>query len=185
MRFKSFIEKYFSINLSDYPNIGIDLEINKLLFFLMLGLVAAVFIINFSRTYMKLLVTRLTRYSCNSEDTARTLEELKLDNIFVRYILSNNKRIKDTVSRVGEKSYTYEEYVELSQDKKFKEEKIDFATAKFFISEDRRAAADELLNMKDASLFATVLFALFIFSLFVCLILLMPELLPWINSLYG
>ncbi len=183
MDFKSFYEKYFLLNLKDYPNIGIDLEINKILFCIILGIIAASFIINFIRGTCKSVITKLTRHNSYAEDSAKTLGELKINSPLTRYILKTNKRLLSIIKRVGEKSYTYEEYVAMTKEKGYKEEKIDFETARFYIAEDKRDEAAGILNMKDTSFLSTVLFALLLLSMFVCLMFLMPEILPFINNL--
>jgi len=49
MGFYYFYEEYFSVNLKDYPNIGIDLEISKLLFYFCIGVMIAAIVLNYKR----------------------------------------------------------------------------------------------------------------------------------------
>lgn len=183
MSFKDFIDKYFFLNLKDFPNIAIDLEINKVIFSIALGLILASFIINLNRGAAKSLITKLTRHSAYSEDGAKTLEELKINPLIVKYLLSSNKRLSGIVRRVGEKTYTYEEYVSMTSKRGYKEEKVDFSSARFYIAEQKRDEASEILNMRDTSVISSILFALLILSVSVCIILLMPSILPFIDAL--
>ena len=46
MSFSEFYKNYICLNLKDYPNLKLDLEINKYLIATLLGLIIAIILIN-------------------------------------------------------------------------------------------------------------------------------------------
>ena len=58
----NFYEKYFLINLKDYSNIGLDLEINKILFCILVGAVLAIAIIGYRKAGISRVVKALLRH---------------------------------------------------------------------------------------------------------------------------
>ena len=183
MSFKAFYEKYFLLNLEDYPNFGISLEINKVMFFLVIGIIVAAFVINYNRNCAQQLVSKLMRHSAFDSDNAKTLGEMRITSFWTKHLLSSSARIKGIIKRSGEKIYTYDEYIAATKEKGYKEEKIDFETARFYIPEDKRDEATHIHEMKDTTLIGTILFALLMLALCVCLMFLMPEILPFLNNL--
>ena len=114
----SFFEKlyndYICLNLGDYPNIGVNFEINKLLIFVFIGLCVACFIIGKNQANVSLLLKKLMRAEAFGEDNGKTLAELGLsDNKSVKTLIEKNSGvIKKVVSVKGIKKMTYEEYIE-------------------------------------------------------------------------
>ena len=177
------LKKYFSINLNDYQNIGIDLEINKLLLAFTVGVIIAALAINFNQTGINLVVKRLLRKNALGVDSAITLGEMRIDGWRTRLLLSSSDRLKKLVGRVGEREYTYEEFVRLNKEKKYKEEKIDFATARFYLREEGIGRSRHIVEVGHTSMLNTVLFSILIFAIYVCISLLMPEILTVINNM--
>lgn len=183
MSFKEFFNYYFSVNLSDYPRIGIDLPINLILLAFMIGMIVTIIVVNIKTDTNIQLIKRLIRYEAFSEDTAKTIEEIKFNSLLTKLTLSSNGRITKIVKRVGAKEYTYEEYNEAIKTKSFKEEKIDFTEAKFFIPEETLSEAKELSYKKNPSLLNTILLCILIAIGVSCLIICMPEILTFIDKL--
>ena len=179
MIFKDIYEKYFLINLKDYPNIGINLEINVLVLAFTLGVVFASFMINYHRGYTYFTVKRLLRHGALDEKGAKTLDELGINSLSVRFALSRSGQLSKLVRRVGETHYTYEEYV---AKKNTKEGKIDFSTARFFLDETQLDRARHISEAEPPSLAKAILFAVMILAIGICLFLLMPEILTAINN---
>lgn len=182
MLIKEIYEKYFLINLNDYPNIGINLEINKLVIALTLGLVVASLLINYHRSYTYLAAKRLLRYGATDEKSAKTLKELGINIPSVRFALSRSGQLTKMIRRVGEPHYSYEEYIKAAKSRK-KEEKIDFDKALFYLDESHTDRARHISEGGTPSLLRSILFAFLILAIGGCLFLLMPEILTWINSL--
>lgn len=180
---REFYENYFSINLKDYPNIGVDLEISKIMFFFLVGLIAASFALNYFRGTMHSVIKALTRYSCFGEENAKTLSEINLDTKGVRYSLKDGSQLSRIVGRTGKKNYSYEEYLELSKDKNFKEEDIDFSTSRFFIIDEEKIRAEKILTAYSPSILRTAIFSTFMVALYMCLLFTMPDILSVVNNI--
>ena len=183
MTLYEFYNKYLSINLNDYSNIGIDLEISKILFCFLVGLIIVTVIINYRRASMILIIKKLLRHEVLSEDKAKTLSELDADNFGTRLSLRSDKRLLQVVKRAGEKQYTYEEYSALIKSKDFKEEKINFDEAKFYLNESTLDDAKKIVDAPAPSVVNTILFCVLLVAIYICIILIIPELLNLINNL--
>lgn len=180
----NFYEKYFLINLKDYSGFGIDLEINKILLFILIGALAAIILIGFRKAGMARVVKSLLRHEAKGEESAMSLDELKINTYAARLALSSQSgRLAKVISRVGAPNYTYEEYVALTKQKGFKEEKIDFATAKFYIEESKTDEAKRIYDRSDSPMFHTILTCVLLVALYTCLLFAMPGLLSFLSSL--
>lgn len=185
--FEKLVYDYFFINLKDYSNIGIDFEINIFLFILTVALCVCFFVVTIYRSSTQDIIRELARFGCKDESTAKSLGELGLDkSVFIKMSLSRESRLTRVVGRVGEKIFTYEEYVAESKQKGgVKREKIDFSTAKFYIREDQHDAAKHILESYGTSIPRTVLYCVLFISIYICVALVMPEILTAIDSFIG
>lgn len=130
---------YHFLNPKDYPNLGLDIYINIFYFCLFILTAAVMVFLHFQRRELFRFFTALSRHEAKDEASAKTIEGLRLKNsLLLRYILKYDNRIKRLVGVVGEKKYTYEEYMELLKKKQGKR----FATA---------AAANSEAGSKEAS----------------------------------
>ena len=178
-----FLNKYLNLNLKDYSNIGIDLEINKLLLCFLVGAIVASVLMSFNTTRINITVKKLLRRSALNEESALTLDELGINTWSIRRLLSASSQLKRLVARVGEPQYTYEEYIALTKKKGYKEEKIDFSLARFYLREDGLARSRHIVEVGQTSILNTVLFSVLLVAIYCCLALLMPEILTLINNL--
>ena len=183
MILKDIYEKYFLLNLKDYPNIGINLEINKLVIAFTIGIVVASLLINFHRSYTYLTVKRLLRHGALDQANAKTLDELGINVPSVRFALSRSGQLTKMVRRVGEPHYTYEEYVKELKKRNKKEEKIDFSSSLFYVDEGQLDRVRHISEAGSPSLFRSILFAFLLFVIGICIFLLMPEILTLVNNL--
>lgn len=201
---KKLYTKYFSVNLKDY-NIDIDFEINKFLFFIAIGLCVACIFINYYQRNTSLVLKKLIRLDAFSEDSAKTLAELRLSgNKAVKtLILKNSGAIKKVIGVVGRKKLSYEEYLTIEKQKKTKKKQstsakkesentdtsdietrskenniaeLDFSTAMVYILPEMREYAKRAIRF-DSSPIKTALYCIMIFSFFMVLILTMPYIL--------
>ena len=201
---KKLYTKYFSVNLKDY-NIDIDFEINKFIFFIAIGLCVACIFINYYQRNTSLVLKKLIRLDAFSEDSAKTLAELRLsENKAVKtLILKNSGAIKKVIGVVGRKKLSYEEYLTIEKQKKTKKKQstsvkkesentdtsdietrskenniaeLDFSTAKVYILPEMREYAERAIRF-DSSPIKTALYCVMIFSFFMVLILTMPYIL--------
>ena len=177
------IKLFFSVNLKDYENLKLDFEINKFILVAFIGVLIAIIISSIYRSSVYLLTSRLLRKEALGEDNAMTLSELGINLFRIRYVLSGNSRLKDIINRVGELKPTYEEYVAQMKAKKKTPDKIDFEEAKFYISLENTDKAKEIVLKSNTSVLNIILFCVLLFILTVALIILMPEILGWLNGI--
>lgn len=184
---REFIDRYFNINLKDYSNIGIDLNISLVLLFFFVGLCAAAMVVNHHRSYMATAVKQLIRHGADGEANAKTIGELGLGQIrSIRRALSRDGQLTKKVKRVGEERLTYEEYVALKKAKKLpKAEKIDFDTARFYISPDQKERAKSFYENNSSSVLKAILLCVLIMAVYFCLMLIMPGALKLLNGILG
>lgn len=182
MGFYYFYEEYFSVNLKDYPNIGIDLEISKLLFYFCIGVMIAAIVLNYKRACTVSLIKKLLRYNSTDEESAKTLAELNIKDIEAKVALSTG-RIERMIGISDKKEYTFEEYSALIKKKGFKDEKIDFNNAKLYIKKESLEEAKKIAEQKSPTVLNTILFCLFLISIYVCIALVVPEILNLINMI--
>ena len=177
----------FLINLKDYNNIDIDLEINVLLLFIFLALCVCFFVINHHRATIQLIVKQLVRHNATDEKGAKTLEELGLDgSISVKWMLRSGGQISKLVGRVGEKTYTYEQYKELMKQRGgAPKENVDFTTAKLYVREGAKERISFIVDTYGSSVLRTALYCVLILALYVCIALCMPEILSFVNNQLG
>ena len=174
----------FLINLNEYKNIGIDLYINVVLLCLFLLLCASFFVINHHRATTQLIVKQLIRHGATDAASAKTLEELGIDGSkSVKWMLKSAGQITKLVARVGEKTYTYEEYKALMNSKGgVPKEKIDLEEARFYVREESRERISFIIDTYGSSIIRTSLYCIFILAIYVCIALCMPEILTFIDG---
>jgi hypothetical protein len=150
-------------------------------------LCASFFLINHHRATTQLIVKQLIRHNANSEGSAKTLEELGLDGSrSVKWMLNAGGQINKLVARVGEKTYTYEEYKALMNSKGgVPKDKIDVATAKFYVRDEAKERISFIIDTYGSSVLRTSLYCIFVLAIYICLVLCMPEILSFINNQLG
>jgi predicted DNA-binding ArsR family transcriptional regulator len=135
---------------------------------------------------MALLIKQLIRHKATDEDSAVTLNKIGLgEKKGLRGMLAKDNRLTRMVQRVGQKKYTYEEYVAMQKEKRKEVEKIDFSEAKFFIPEENQKKAKHFHESYNGSLVKNILYCVLLLAFFVCLMFAMPEILNSINGLIG
>lgn len=194
---RNFYRNYICLNLNDFENISANLEINKVLFFLALGICAACFVLNYYQSVIALFLKKLIRAEATAENT-KTLSDLGLkeNKTLKRLILKDGGIIKRSVSVVGLKKLTFEEYKEAeARFKEAKKEKrngecvrpsiveINFDEARFYMTDEQRAYADHAYKTNDGSVIKTLLYCLVIMVLYFAVVLVMPSVLNAINNM--
>ena len=178
-------KKYFFLNLKDYPNIGVDIYINQVILIFTVGIIIASFLINYNRTGINLIVKRMLRKKALTSDSALTLDELGVNSFRTRSLLLGSGQLKKLVGRVGEETLSYEEYIKLTRNKKYKEERLDFTSARFYLREEMIGRSRHIVEVGTTSMLNAVLFAILLISVYICLSLLMPDILNFINNMLG
>ena len=178
------IKKYFAINLNDYENINFSLEINKVVLGTFVAMIVGVVLLSIYRGNSRLLVMQLTRHGATSEDSAKTLSELGLANSrAIKRILSGSNVITKTVTRVGTVKYDYDDYVKMDKKARAEAEKIDFANARFYISEKQSTRAAFIIERYTTSLSRTIAVCVLVAILCGCVMFCMPGILGVVDNL--
>lgn len=179
-------KKCFAINLGDYENIGINLEINVVVLGAFIAVILGVVFLNVYRGNLKLMIMQLTRHGATNEDGAKTLKELGLyDSRIIRRMLAGHNMLTQVVARVGATEYDYETYVKMSAQERKEAEKIDFDFARFYIKEGEINRAGFVIERYVVSLPRTLVTCVFIAILCGCVIAWMPGILNVVNDLIG
>ena len=101
--------RFFLVNLNEFPNIGIDLEINKILFCFLIGIVVTTVIFNYRTTVNSTLIKKLMRHESKNAENAKTLDELGINNFGTRQALSSTGgRLTKLIVRIDENSVSTE-----------------------------------------------------------------------------
>lgn len=196
----SFYKKYILINLNDYGFFGgFDFYVTVFIAALTVATCIGVFVGNTRKNRMIEIVKQLYRHGAVSEDTAKTLRELRIKcDTLTRHLLSDGTRLSRIAARVGARKLTYEEYVAEAKQAKLEKkkkkllrsekggrtsDKIDFEAARFYILPERDTEAKSIFSKSKTSLWQNVLICVFLVSLAVIITLLMPEILTLLNSL--
>jgi hypothetical protein len=178
------LKKIFAINLNDYENINVSLEINKAILGAFIALVVGVIMLDIYRGCTRTVIMQLVRHGAKTKEDAKTLSELKLENSRVtKKLLSGHNMLTRIVARVDEKEYGYDEYKALSKEEKKELEKIDFANARFYIREKSADRAAFITERYVTSVPRTVASCVFVAIICICVIACMPEILRLINNL--
>ena len=162
------------LNLNYYFK-GVDFQINIFLLAFALGMAAAAILVTVYKRNQSNIIRQLTRHCADSEETAKTLAEMRIDPGFiVKSSLSKRGQLSAIVAMVG--GFPFEKKAEGKR-----EEKIDFSTARFYIKSPDRAARineEKIPSYLNAALVATL-----IIVIAVVVTLFMPYILSFITGI--
>lgn len=179
----SFFKDFFFLNLGDYENFGISFPLGIFLIILTVALSLSLFIITYHNIYITALLKRLIRFGATSEAGAKTLSELGLEKVrSIRYALSRSGQLTFMVKKAGVSEITYEEYVEKIKKKDYREEKIDFNEARFYISEDKLDRAKKTVETNSTSWFKPAVLSAVFFAILILFAVFSEEILTFFNN---
>ena len=202
--FKKIYRNYVCVKLSDYKGFESELQINKLLFFVFLGLAVACLIINAHNNSVSVLLKKLTRIGAFGEEKSKKLSDLGLGSsrAIKRVLTSKSGVVKHLIAQKGVVPLSYEEYTELERSKKRlrglkrseKNQKIteiekklsgeiNFETAEFYIPENMKEASERFISEKSTTLAKGFVYAFLVLAFYVGVMFFMPTLLDWISKL--
>ncbi len=187
------------LNLNEYDCFeGFDFYVTLFIAILTVFICIGICVSNTRKNAMLTMVKQLYRHGATSEESAKSLKELRVKNtFFLRSLLSEGTRLSRIVLRVGAKNITYEEYIEEMKSHGFfkrkkraqasacdsvAEEKINFETAKFYISGEKDAEVKNILSKNVTTPWQNVLLCVFIVCISICIVFLMPEILHLVDS---
>lgn len=171
------------MNLNQYENFGLSFPIGIFLIFMTVVLCASAFLINYQKRYTLAVLKQLARHKATDEKSAKTLGELHLErSLGLKYALAKSSALKSMVKMVGEKTPTYEEFIENSKNKDYKEEKIDFESARFYIDTGAQAKVQRIMQEPEPAWWRPILMSLFFIAIAVIVGVFLPQLLYWVNN---
>ena len=181
------IKDFFFLNLKEYSNINIDFPIGIFFIVLSLAICISCFIINYNKMYTVSILKQMIRRECIDEENAKTLAELNIKNsFFIRFLLKKEYgQLSKIIKEQGKAELTYEEYLALTKKKGYKKEKINFDTAKFYISKEEADKAKLIVDTDSSSHLKPILVSVMVLALLICFAILIPELLNLINDSLG
>lgn len=167
---------YLFLNLSDYFD-GVDFSINIFLLAIGLSICIACVFVTFNKRNMLFIIKQLARHGAYSEESAKTLDELRLKKSF---------KLKSSLSHIGQLTHIVKMsggYPFESESKDKKEKKIDFDTARFYICDKGRDRATRIVEQKPPSYINTALGCVLVMMIFITLTLFVPDILYYITGL--
>ena len=182
---KYFFETYILVNLKDYFGQDLDVQPMLWLLFLVVGVCIACFVLHFTKNAQYTLIKQLVRHKATTPETAKTLGALGLDNRpMLRSVLRRGGPLTRALDRVGDEELTYEQYVAMQKDREKRAQlKPDLRTVSFYISEEKRSAAEHMLAQGSASLLRPIALSAALLIFYLALALVMPSLLSLLAAL--
>lgn len=179
-----FIKDFFFLNFSQYENIGIYFPIGIFLILMCAITSASVFFITYYKKYTSSLYSQLLRHNALSEESAKTLTELRLDKSYaIRSALSrSNGQLTYIVKRAGEEKPSYEEYIKSLKKKGSSKSKIDFAEARFYIDPEKINQAKKLLEKGEPTWLGAGIISLISVGILLLCAEFLPDLLSFLND---
>lgn len=181
-----FIKEFLSLNLSQFENFGVNFPIGAFLLLFSLVMCVAFFIYNYQKRCTALVLKQLIRHNATSAEASKTLKDLHLEkNFYLKSALLSSGQLSRLVKSAEDLKPTYEEYISNSKKRGYKEKKIDFDKAKFYISEEQINKAKRIVETANTEWWRPVLFSAVMILLLAILMIFLPEILQAINSSVG
>jgi hypothetical protein len=178
---RGFVEKYISINLSDYPAFGFELQINIIIIAVTIALCIGCFILYKENLVLSTLIKRLIRKECTCAERALTIKDLGLQNSRATIRLLNQRRgvVRDIIH--FNESFDLPKSDTKEADGDFLKNE-DTSTKYIYIPEEKLQQAQAILETKNIGLRSTVTTALILLGIGALLVFTMPQILPVINE---
>ena len=196
MTVTEFYQRYIRLNLADYENIGIDLQINALILAFTAGIIIASLILGFYRSSVHEVVKQFTRHEAKDEASAKLLVELSLNEWQYIFALKKIPLLKKLIARIDppapvkEKEFLQEDVFdpESRPEEETQEEptsEIDYNCSKFYLVPEQEERCKKVLRSYEPSFISSILFSILILSISVCTIFCTPIFFDFIDSLLG
>lgn len=176
-------KRALTLNLSEYPNIGIDFPIGYFLLAVFVALIITTIAVSYRQNVLTVSVSKLLRKDAIGEENAVNLFKLGFKKSSVNVVLSAGGKFKKIFGVKGRQEYTYEEYNELLKQKKLTEEKIKPETAEIYLKRDSLLFAKRISETTPPTIFTTVLFCILILAVYVILLFVLPDILNYLNGI--
>ena len=181
-----FYEEYVCLNLKEFSNIGIDLEIGKVFLAGTIAIAICAVVLDLRHRCSYALIKQLLRHDALKEENAKTLGEIGLmSNSHLKKLLSCSGKLMSIVARVDEPGLGGENDPAKTNaaGAARNADGIDFEKARFYVREESMPTAIKIFHGADVSLVRTVLRSVLIVIVSVIAVILMPSVLEWINGI--
>ena len=182
MAFLNSVIRFISVDLSDYKNIGIKLDIGILILFLFAAFVVVTAFMSYRRYQLINVLTKLIRHDAIGEENAKNLTSFGVKAQTVVAVMKSGGQYTRIFGVKGKKAYTYEEYSALIRQKGFKEEKTDYKTAEIYIKPESMPLVKRLQNSPPPTLVSTVIYCVIIVAVYLVLAYFLPDIVSYIND---
>ena len=172
-----------TINLKDYSSIDIDFPIGYFLLFIFAAFIIATIAINSRRAILHSVTAKLLRHDATNEENAKNLKSLGFKKSTVKAVLTSGGQFKTIFAIKGAPEYSYEEYTKMIKERGYKESKVDCDNSEIYIRPESLTAAKAITEATPPTVLTTALFCLLILACYICLNLLLPEILNFVNSM--
>ena len=170
------VREYLELDLNYYFP-GVNFPITLFLLALTLGMCIACFMITAKKRAMSLVIKQLARHEAFSEETAKTLSDMKIrPSLVIKYSLTHRTQLTHIVSTVG----TYPHLIPYKRGEK--RERTDFSTARFYLTEEGMTASIKWREGSAPSYINTALGCVLIAMVFITIIIFVPEFLTLISG---
>ena len=178
-----FLKDFFFLNLSDYENIKFDFPLGIFSVFLTVVMILAVFVIAHQNIGQTHLLRQLIRREAISEENAKSFAELGIDgSLSAKFAYLCGGQIRKIVKVAGREEKTYEEHIAESKKRGYKEEKIDFKNARFYIESEMIEKGKRIVSEGEVSYLKPIIISVAILALFFLFAAFSDEILSLVNS---
>jgi hypothetical protein len=176
------LEKLFNLNLSEYENIGLNFPIGLFLILLLVSASVAVFFLHFHKKLEMDALTALVRHGAESEECAKTLDDMSIDTPAIRKKLSRGSRLSYMIISQDREKLSYEEFLKLSRKEQLAYSDIDFENAKFYLNPESLDKAKRIVEKDNVSIISPIIIATLSIALIFVFGAFLPDILELIDG---
>lgn len=183
MRFINSIIEFISVDLSEYKNIGLDLDIGFITLIIFAALTAVTAVMSYRRHVLITLASRLLRREALDEESAKSCSALGINSKYASLVMKWGGPYARAIKIKGVREYTYEEYSELIKSKGYKEEKTDFSKAELYVNPESKDLIKRLSDSTPPTLISSALICLGIVAVYLLLAYFLPDIVSTVNNM--
>ncbi len=186
----------------NYQNLGLEkmplFSIRLTVLGIFVGIIIACVAMAYHKQFLGGIVRRLIERGCLSPENAMTAAELGyVKNPFIKYALERSTSLRSVVKCVEEENFYRRQAADMQvyEEKRKSEPKlpryksreyiIDTATDRFYIPEDKRIRAEIRFEKKGSGWLSTVISIAIMLVAFFALLLVLPQVLGFLDNLFG
>lgn len=178
-----YIKDFLTLNFSEFDNLGINFPIGAFLVFFTIAMCVASFLYNYKKRCTVSLLKQLIRHNAIDSESAKNLRELHLEGIWsLKHALSGSGQLTYIVKAANVDKIDYETYAAKSKKHGFKDKKINFDEAQFYIPHERMSKAKRIIETSSTEWWRPILISVLLISMLAILSVFLPDILKSINS---